>query len=107
MKKKTKILLPLFVFMLPSWLFAQTVINGRVTEAQTNNPLQSVTVNEKGTNHSAQTDADGRFSISVSSPQAKLVVTYVGYVSQTVDASNNMAVSLAIDNTKMSEVIVT
>lgn len=107
MKKKTKILLLLFVFMLPSWLFAQTVINGRVTEAQTNNPLQGVTVNEKGTNHSAQTDADGRFSISVGSPQAKLVISYVGYVSQTLDASNNMAVSLAIDNTKMSEVIVT
>jgi len=107
MKKKTKILLPLFVFMLPSWLFAQTVINGRVTEAQTNNPMQGVTVNEKGTNHSAQTDADGRFSISVSSPQAKLVVTYVGYVSLTIDASNNMTVSLVIDNTKMSEVIVT
>ena len=107
MKKKTKILLPLFVFMLPSWLFAQTVINGRVTEAQTNNPLQGVTVNEKGTNHLTLTDADGRFSISVSSPQAKLVITSVGYVSQTVDASNNMTVSLAIDNTKMSEVIVT
>ena len=107
MKKKTKILLPLFVFMLPSWLFAQTVINGRVTEAQTNNPLQGVTVNEKGTNHGVQTDADGRFSISVASPQAKLVISYVGYVSQTLDASNNMTVILAIDNTKMSEVIVT
>ncbi len=107
MKKKTKILLLLFVLMLPSLLFAQTVINGRVTEAETNTPLQGVTVAVKGTTNFTQTDADGKFSITVSSTQAKLVISYVGYVSQTVDASNNMSVSLSIDNTKLSEVVVT
>jgi len=106
MKKKTKIFLLLFVFMLPSWLFAQTVINGRVTEAETNAPMQGVTVSVKGTNHLTQTDADGKFSISVSGTQVKLVISFVGYVSQTVDASNNMSVSLSIDNTKLSEVVV-
>ena len=107
MRKQTRISLLLCAFMLPSLLFAQTVINGRVTEAGTNNPLLGVTVNEKGTNHLTQTDADGKFSISVNSSQAKLVITYVGYVSQTVDASNNMSVSLTVDNTKLSEVVVT
>jgi TonB-linked SusC/RagA family outer membrane protein len=107
MKKKTKILLLLFAFMLPLVLLAQTVINGRITEAGTNTPLQSVTVSVKGTTNSTQTDADGKFSITINSAQAKLVITYVGYVSQTVDARNNMSVSLAIDNTKLSEVVVT
>jgi TonB-linked SusC/RagA family outer membrane protein len=107
MKKKTKILPLLFVLMLPSLLIAQTVINGRVTEAGTNTPMQSVTISVKGTTKSTQTDADGKFSITVNNTQAKLVISYVGYVSQTVDASNNMSVSLALDNTKLSEVVVT
>jgi TonB-linked SusC/RagA family outer membrane protein len=92
--------------MLPSWLFAQTVINGRVTEAETNAPMQGVTVSVKGTNSLTQTDVDGKFSIRVSGTQAKLVISFVGYVSQTVDAGNNMSVSLSIDNTKLSEVVV-
>ena len=107
MKKKTKSLLLLLVSFLPSLLFAQTVINGRVTEAGTNTPLQGVTINVKGTTSATQTDADGKFSITVNNPQAKLVISYVGYVSQTVDASNNVSVSLSIDNTKLSEVVVT
>lgn len=107
MRKQTKILLLLYVLLSPTLAFTQIKISGRVTEAGTNNPLQGVTVAEEGTNHLTQTDADGRFSISVTSSQAKLVISYVGYVPQTVDASNNVSVSLAVDNTKLSEVVVT
>jgi len=107
MRQPPKILLLILVLMLPSLIFAQTVINGRIIDAATNTPLSGVTVNEKGTNHSTQTDADGKFSISVSNSQAKLVISYVGYVSQTVEARNDVSVSLAIDNTKLSEVVVT
>ena len=107
MKKKTKILLLLLVSMWPALIFAQVVINGRVTEAATNNPLQGVTVSVKGTNAVTQTDADGRFSITVSGTQPKLEISYVGYVTQTVAATNNLSVSLVLDNTKLSEVVVT
>lgn len=105
--KKIKTLLLLLLSFLPSLLFAQTVITGRVTEAGTNAPLQGVTVTAQGTTNATQTDADGRFSITVSGAQPKLVISYVGYLSQTVDASNNMSVSLSVDNTKLSEVVVT
>src|SRR6266487_910668 len=107
MRKKIKFLLLLLALIFPSFLFAQTVINGRILDAATNTPLPGVTINEKGTNHSTQTDADGKFSITVSNAQAKLVITYVGYVSQTVDARNDISVSLAVDNAKLSEVVVT
>jgi TonB-linked SusC/RagA family outer membrane protein len=96
-----------WVLMLPFLSFAQTVITGRVTESGNNNPLQGATVTVKGTTNSTQTDADGRFSISVTGSGVKLVISFVGYISQTVDANNNMSVSLAFDNTKLSEVVVT
>jgi TonB-dependent SusC/RagA subfamily outer membrane receptor len=107
MKKKTKIFLLFSILLLPSLLFAQTQITGRVTDGASNLPLQRVTITEQGTNNVKLTDATGNFSISVSKPQAKLVISYVGYVSQTLDASSNMAISLAIDNARMSEVVVT
>jgi len=107
MEKKTKIFLLFLTFLLPSLIFAQTSITGRVTDAGTNLPLQGVTITERGTNNVKVTDANGNFSMSVSSPQAKLVISSVGYATQTLDASANMTVSLAIDNTKLSEVVVT
>src|SRR6266446_836966 len=107
MKKKTKILLLAFIVSLPSIVFGQTLITGKVTEAGTNAPLQGVTVAVKGTNRLTQTDADGKFSITIPNGEAKLVLTYVGYISQTVDAKNDLSVSLTVDNTKMSEVVVT
>ncbi len=108
MKSKSgKILTLLLALMLPAWLLAQTAINGKVTEAGSNNPLQGATVSVKGTTNNTLTDADGKFSIPVSSSNAKLVISFVGYVSQTVNATNNVVISLTLDNTKMSEVVVT
>jgi len=106
--KKTKLLLLLLASFFPSLLIAQTVINGRVTEAGTNTPLQGVSVTVRGTTNGTVTDANGNFSITISPTQAKqLVISYVGYATQTVDASNNMTITLAVDNTKLNEVVVT
>ena len=107
MRKKIKALSLLLALLLPAWLLAQTVINGKVTETGTNTPLQGATVSVKGTNTNAQSDADGKFSLSLKSSNAKLVVSFVGFISQTVDAVNNVSISLSVDNTKMSEVVVT
>jgi len=101
-----KILLLSVLFLLPYWLLAQT-INGRVTESGTNSPLQGASVTIKGTNKNAQTDAEGKFSITVSGSNQKLVISYVGYLSQTLDAADNLSISLVPDNTKLSEVVVT
>src|SRR4029077_11380738 len=39
--------------------------------------------------------------------QSKLEISYVGYALQTVDAANNITIALAIDKTRLSEVVVT
>lgn len=96
----------LFLMLIPTFVIAQT-INGRVTESGTNLPLAGATVTLQGTNVSTVTDADGRFSIQVRGTNPKLVISYVGYGSQTVDATDNVSVSLLLDQSRLSEVVVT
>ncbi|HEX7845029.1 MAG TPA: carboxypeptidase-like regulatory domain-containing protein, partial [Chitinophagaceae bacterium] len=107
MRKTIKALTLLLALLLPAWLFAQTVITGRVIESGSKNPLQGATVSVRGTTNFTQTGADGRFSLTVKGTNAKLVISFIGFISQTVDATDNVTVSLSVDNTKMSEVVVT
>ncbi len=105
--KSSNIVVMLAILLLPAGMLAQTVINGRVTESGSGNPLQGATVSVRGTTNNTATDADGKFSISVSGSNAKLDVSFVGYLMQTVDAVNNIVISLVADNTKLTEVVVT
>ncbi len=107
MRNAIRILTLVSALLLPVCLLAQTVITGRVTESGTNIPLQGATVSVKGTTTVTQTDADGKFSIPVRTSSAKLVISFVGFVPQTVDATSNIAISLVTDNTKLTEVVVT
>ena len=107
MRKKTKALPLLLALLLPAIMMAQTVVTGRVTESGSNKPLEGASISVRGTKNFTQTDADGKFSISVANADARLVITYIGYLSQTVDAKNSSVISLVIDNTNMSEVVVT
>jgi TonB-linked SusC/RagA family outer membrane protein len=106
MKKMTKILLLLTVLMLPAWIFAQTVVTGRVTDAG-GNPLARASISVKGTTGFAQTDTEGKFTISVANGNAQLIVSYVGFFTQTVTARDGINVSLVVDNTNLNEVVVT
>ena len=71
-------------------------------------PLIGVNVLEKGTTNGTITDFDGKFSLNVSSPNAKLVISYIGYVSQEVSVPKNgeLKVVLKEDTETLEEVVV-
>lgn len=103
-----KILSQLTVLMLlfPFAMWAQTTVSGKVTDAQ-NNPLQGATVSVRNSNISVQTDQGGNFTINVPNANARLVISYVGYASRTVDAGSDLNIRLEEDNNRLSEVVVT
>ena len=67
-----------------------------------------VNVVEKGTENGAITDFEGNFSLSLSSPNAVLVFSYIGYVSQEVSAKNQNGAKIVLkeDTETLDEVVV-
>ncbi|HXS55550.1 MAG TPA: carboxypeptidase-like regulatory domain-containing protein, partial [Hanamia sp.] len=108
MRKFTKILILAFssILVCPFGAVAQSGVEGTVIDAVTGNPLVGASVTVRGTKTSALTNADGKFSLPPTSINRKLEITYVGYASQTVSAADNLVIKLVLDNSRLSEVIV-
>ena len=84
----------LAVLTLPA--FAQEKsISGVVTDASNKEPLIGVTIVVEGTTNGAATDIDGKFNLKVTSGQ-KLVVSFVGYVSQTIVVGQQTSFKIAL-----------
>ncbi|MCY3999519.1 MAG: SusC/RagA family TonB-linked outer membrane protein [Bacteroidetes bacterium] len=85
------------------------VVSGTVMSVADNEPLPGASVVETGTLNGTATDADGTFILEVSSPDASITVTFVGFLSQTVDieGQDNLTISLEEDTGLLEEVVVT
>lgn len=59
----------------------------------------------KGTSQGTVTDLDGNFTVQVN-PGQVLTISYIGYVSQDVKATNGMKIVLKEDNTTLDELVV-
>ena len=80
----------------------QNDVTGVITDVN-GEPLVGVTVVEAGTQNATVTDIDGRYKLNVKNG-AKLNVSYVGYVNQTITAGQS--VQLKEDDTLLNEVVV-
>ena len=82
-------------------------VTGRVVDSA-GEPLIGATIMVEGTKEGAVTDIDGNFTINTTS-KAKLVISYVGYTTQTVLVGDktNIDVTLKEVANTMNEVVVT
>src|SRR6476469_974889 len=71
-------------------------ITGTVIASGTKQPLEKVTVTEKGTRNYALTDSLGSFSLVISTNDATLVFSYVGYQDQEVKAGNSGSIEVQL-----------
>lgn len=85
-------------------------IQGVITDAKTNEPLNGVSVSLKGTTQGTTTDAAGRFSIPVPGRTAVLVVSYTGFAVQEISVTQQTAnLTVKMDQgsvTNLNEVVV-
>ncbi|MEP5338185.1 MAG: TonB-dependent receptor [Algibacter sp.] len=85
----------------------QQQITGYITDIG-GQPLAGATVLEKGTQNGAQTDFDGRFSLTLSNQNATLVVSYLGFKSKEVALNNQTNINITLDEdiSALDEVVV-
>lgn len=107
--EKLKLLLLAFFLGLSINSWAQkTEVSGVILDEK-NLPLPAANILEKGTTHSVVTDFDGRFKISVSNPNAILVVSFIGFTDQTIKldgSKTNYTIRLASATTALEQVVV-
>ena len=86
----------------------QQTVTGTVTD-NSGEPLIGVSVVERGTGNGTITDFDGKYSLTVSGPDAVLEFTYVGYTTTTakVGTDTTIDVMLVEDAQALDEVVVT
>ena len=98
-------LLAAFFVLAPPEVLAQTIAKGQVFDS-TNEPVIGATVVEKGDAKNATiTDFEGNFTLNLKKSK-EVVISYIGMVSQTVAASQNMKVVLKDDAAALDEVVV-
>jgi TonB-linked SusC/RagA family outer membrane protein len=71
-------------------------VKGNITDAETGEPLPGVNVVEKETQRGTATDQDGNYSIKVSGPDAVLVFSSVGYLSEEIDVAGQTKIDLTL-----------
>src|SRR4029079_15625065 len=81
-------------------------VTGKIT-GETNDPLNSVSVVEKGANNGTVTNADGSFSVTVA-PKAILEISTIGYDKTEVQVNEQSILNIRLKAavTKMNEILV-
>ncbi len=81
-------------------------IKGIVTDYQ-GKPLSGVNIIEKGTANGTVTNFDGEYSISLTSPDAILVFSFIGFLTKEIEVKNQTTVNLSLieDIKSLDEVV--
>ncbi|MDO4158829.1 MAG: TonB-dependent receptor [Prevotellaceae bacterium] len=98
----------LMALLISSLTFAQTKVTGKVTD-EAGETLIGASVSVKGgAGAGAITDLDGRFSLTVPAGKNQIVISYIGYVSETVTITGKNVVNVVLreDKASLEEVVV-
>ncbi|KRD11019.1 SusC/RagA family TonB-linked outer membrane protein [Flavobacterium sp. Root901] len=99
----------LFLFLLlPFTVLAQNTLSGTVVDKATGQPIPGVNVNVQGAPSGASTGFDGNYQLSNVKSGSKIVVSFIGYKTQTIDyaGQKTLNVSLEEDTNQLQEVVV-
>ncbi|MFP4844804.1 TonB-dependent receptor [Winogradskyella sp. PE311] len=89
MKKFNQFLLAAVMVLSTTVAFAQSTITGKVIDVEMNSPLPGANVVVKGTTNGVTTNFEGDFSLTAQSGSGEIVISYIGYITQTITFSGN------------------
>ncbi len=84
----------------------QSTVSGVVYD-ENNMPLPGATVTEQGTSNSVTTDVDGKFTITLTSGDPVLIVSYMGFIEKAIPVTGtDLQVQLQPDTMMLEDVVV-
>jgi iron complex outermembrane receptor protein len=99
----------LFLFLLlPFGALAQSTLSGTVVDSKSNQPLPGVNIIVQGAQNSTSTDFDGKFQLGGLKSGDKIVFSFIGYDSQTVNFTGQRSVNISLNESanQLQEVVV-
>lgn len=100
MKEKKRLIL-LVALLSAMRLCAQFVVTGNVVSKSNNEPLIGATVVEYGTQNGIDrgttTDFDGNFELEVSSANAQITISYVGFAEQVIPVNGQSTLKIVLE----------
>ncbi|WP_396165379.1 TonB-dependent receptor [Flavobacterium sp.] len=113
MKKSTINLFSIMFLLVATTMFSQGKIKGTVSDSELNGALPGVNVLVKGSTTGASTDIDGKFLLNTTATSGQVVISYVGFQSQTVSFSVKKgetvdlgSIKLVSNSSQLEEVVV-
>ncbi|MCE2732261.1 MAG: carboxypeptidase-like regulatory domain-containing protein [Chryseotalea sp.] len=88
--------LTLILTILTTTAWCQVTVNGTVIAKEDNSALPGVYVVEKGTENKTTTDADGKFSITVTDPNSTLVFSFIGFQVQELQLNGRTQITMVL-----------
>jgi hypothetical protein len=76
------------MLLLPFCVLAQNTFSGKVLDKVSGQPIPGVNVNVQGSTTGASTDFDGKFQLANVKKGDKIVFSFVGYRSETIEFNN-------------------
>src|SRR6266487_5312400 len=112
---KRKFQLKSIIFILSTLIYVTSLqaqdktVSGTVSNQDDGLPLPGVTITVMETSKHFITDAKGKYTLSIPNGKAKIVFSYAGYSTQTMDVNNRSVINVAlISSTKqLTDVVVT
>jgi len=82
-------------------------VKGKVFDEK-GQPLPGATIIEKGTGNSVGSVGDGSFVININNPDATLVISFVGYLTQEIKLAGrtDISVSLVVKNATLNDIVI-
>lgn len=108
MKKFTQFLMMSVAMLFATAAFSQSMVKGKIMDADMNAPLPGANVVEKGTTNGTTTNFDGEFTLTTQSSSGSLVISYVGFGTKTIaftGAQDLGAINLLTDNS-LDEIVI-
>ncbi|SEC44064.1 iron complex outermembrane recepter protein [Maribacter dokdonensis] len=91
----------LISFLVSTLGFSQTLVTGKITD-QNGEPLPGASVSEKGTSNGVISDFNGNFDITITSEEAVLSVSFIGFETKEIIISGQSQIDIELLETAVS-----